>query len=624
MTCPATDAFTPGVPRRGHAAAARSTSSASAGARRRATSTTTAGPTSCRPTAWWTTGSTSRIRRRASDYWYVNHKLMQSGPGDPHLRGHVGRPPRPLHLRTRGAPRLPQPRRRRNPALRGRGATQLGWTTGDNSRGVLLARPRQRRRPRRRGHHSPGPSRSTATRCAAGRPGARHWIGLALEGDGTACNREAAGTRVSVAYVEDGAARGAGAGGDRHQRLLGAGRPAAVLRPGRLTRAGRGERVLVRSLLRPPRAARCRRAITRSANDGRLRQPRRARAVVVHGRALVRGARGRALSIDLLGRRIALWRGQDGRVRASTARCAHLGADLGQGQVVGDDLRCRLPSLDLRRDGPLRDVPSFRAGARLARAVSMPSRSATGPVFLFNGPAAGFSTTPRSELAGTTPICVRHPPAPRAGALPSPPGRRQRPRRGALPHRARPRLPDRSGRGGTGAASCAHPLGAAAAARRCRPRAFRLLAGDTFTAIFSTWGGSMATIEGHTGSPRCSCSSPIVAIGSRGSESQTVLFWPRDAALRLAKGRGRPGAHGLGALRRPLRARGPAFPAGARSHRCAAGRFHASSERAAENDRRPRRTRMRRQPPQAAAARRAFSASSWLSDSTASRAASSP
>jgi ASPIC and UnbV len=31
---------------------------------------------------------------------------------------------------------------------------------------------------------------------------AHHWIGLALEGNGTTCNREAAGTRVALTYVD--------------------------------------------------------------------------------------------------------------------------------------------------------------------------------------------------------------------------------------------------------------------------------------------------------------------------------------------------------------------------------------------------------------------------------------
>jgi hypothetical protein len=41
------------------------------------------------------------------------------------------------------------------------------------------------------------------TRAESGRPD-RHWIGLALEGDGRTCNREAAGSRVVAAHAEGG------------------------------------------------------------------------------------------------------------------------------------------------------------------------------------------------------------------------------------------------------------------------------------------------------------------------------------------------------------------------------------------------------------------------------------
>lgn len=48
--------------------------------------------------------------------------------------------------------------------------------------------------------------------------------------------------------------------------------------------------------------------------------------------------RGRAFSRTLFGKRVALYRGEDGKARALAARCPHLGADLGAGTVRGDRL----------------------------------------------------------------------------------------------------------------------------------------------------------------------------------------------------------------------------------------------------------------------------------------------
>ncbi len=50
--------------------------------------------------------------------------------------------------------------------------------------------------------------------------------------------------------------------------------------------------------------------------------------------------RGRARSLDLLRRRIVLFRDESGAVHALDGQCPHLGADLGLGTVEGTELRC--------------------------------------------------------------------------------------------------------------------------------------------------------------------------------------------------------------------------------------------------------------------------------------------
>jgi phenylpropionate dioxygenase-like ring-hydroxylating dioxygenase large terminal subunit len=243
--------------------------------------------------------------------------------------------------------------------------------------------------------------------------------------------------------------------------------------------------------------------------------------------------RGRALSIDMLGRRIALWRGQDGCVRALEARCAHMGADLGQGQVVGDDLRCAFHHWRYDGTGRCVDVPALDAVPAFARAASYAVEERHGLVFLFNAPQPAFPLPSFDGWDDADLVPIRlparrmrcHPHLAIANGLDV---EHYRTVHGLdfltvpvveepAPHRVRIRLELRL-----------PPADAAT-------RALRLLAGDTFTAIFSTWGGSMATIEGHTGS------TPLLLLfthrgdGSRGSESQTVLFWPRARLFALPR-----------------------------------------------------------------------------------------
>jgi hypothetical protein len=130
------------------------------------------------------------------DYWYVNHKLMQSGPemhsyadmwGD--LRGRCIYPneARRVYL-NRGAGAKPQ-------FVDVAGV--VGLTRRDNSRGVALVDLDNDGRLDvviANQHGAPSLLRnvpSPATLPAS-------WIGLRLQGDGKRCNREALGSTVSV------------------------------------------------------------------------------------------------------------------------------------------------------------------------------------------------------------------------------------------------------------------------------------------------------------------------------------------------------------------------------------------------------------------------------------------
>jgi phenylpropionate dioxygenase-like ring-hydroxylating dioxygenase large terminal subunit len=100
-------------------------------------------------------------------------------------------------------------------------------------------------------------------------------------------------------------------------------------------------------------------------------------------------ARGGARSFQLGPRRITVYRDVDGRAHALDARCPHLGADLGQGTVDGDALRCAFHGWTFGPDGacrhtPGRDTPSTR------RARAYPVQERWGLIWIFNGPTPLF------------------------------------------------------------------------------------------------------------------------------------------------------------------------------------------------------------------------------------------
>ena len=135
------------------------------------------------------------------DYWYVNEKLMRSGPeihtyadmwGD--LRGYCINP------------------HESNRVYLSRGnvdklqfvdvAPQLGWKAEPPSRGILLA-----------DFDNDGALDVAVTHITApiamyrntrNDRGDAHWIGFDLRGNGTTCNRDAAGSTVTISYPENG------------------------------------------------------------------------------------------------------------------------------------------------------------------------------------------------------------------------------------------------------------------------------------------------------------------------------------------------------------------------------------------------------------------------------------
>jgi len=118
---------------------------------------------------------------------------------------------------------------------------------------------------------------------------------------------------------------------------------------------------------------------------------------------------GQVKSYDLLNRRIALFRNEQGRIHAVDARCPHLGADLGQGRVEGDQLRCAFHGWRFDAAGAcchapgLDDIPN-----RHLRVY--PTLERWGLVWIFNGPQPLFDLPETPVDAGRPCRPVRLPP----------------------------------------------------------------------------------------------------------------------------------------------------------------------------------------------------------------------
>jgi phenylpropionate dioxygenase-like ring-hydroxylating dioxygenase large terminal subunit len=93
---------------------------------------------------------------------------------------------------------------------------------------------------------------------------------------------------------------------------------------------------------------------------------------------------------ELLGKRLVAYRTSAGVPVILDGRCAHLGADLGQGQVAGECLRCPFHGWEYGPDGRCVRIPASGQIPPFARIDRYPTLERHGLVFFFNGPEPLF------------------------------------------------------------------------------------------------------------------------------------------------------------------------------------------------------------------------------------------
>jgi phenylpropionate dioxygenase-like ring-hydroxylating dioxygenase large terminal subunit len=96
------------------------------------------------------------------------------------------------------------------------------------------------------------------------------------------------------------------------------------------------------------------------------------------------------VSRDLFGRRLVVFRTDSGRIAALEARCSHLAADLGCGQVVGEAIRCPFHHWEYGTDGKCSHLPASREIPGFARQQCFPIKERHGYLYVFNGSQALF------------------------------------------------------------------------------------------------------------------------------------------------------------------------------------------------------------------------------------------
>lgn len=96
-------------------------------------------------------------------------------------------------------------------------------------------------------------------------------------------------------------------------------------------------------------------------------------------------------SFKLFRQRIAVYRGASGQVVALDAFCPHLGADLGNGRVVGDHLQCYFHQWELNPQGQLCRIacrPALEQSFAKVGNRAYPVQEAYGHIWVFSAPEA--------------------------------------------------------------------------------------------------------------------------------------------------------------------------------------------------------------------------------------------
>lgn len=114
---------------------------------------------------------------------------------------------------------------------------------------------------------------------------------------------------------------------------------------------------------------------------------------------------GEPHSINVFGQKLVVFRSGDGKINVLDGYCRHMGGDLSQGQVKGNEIACPFHDWRWGGDGRCKNVPYGKRAPRLARTATWTTLEQDGMLFVWNDPEGkpppANATIPRIEGASS-------------------------------------------------------------------------------------------------------------------------------------------------------------------------------------------------------------------------------
>ena len=105
---------------------------------------------------------------------------------------------------------------------------------------------------------------------------------------------------------------------------------------------------------------------------------------------------GKPHSVQAFGQKLVVFSGSDGKLNVLDAYCRHMGGDLSQGTVKGDEVACPFHDWRWGGDGRCKQIPYSRRVPLRARTAAWPTLDQDGMLFVWNDPEGN---PPPAEVA---------------------------------------------------------------------------------------------------------------------------------------------------------------------------------------------------------------------------------
>jgi len=111
--------------------------------------------------------------------------------------------------------------------------------------------------------------------------------------------------------------------------------------------------------------------------------------------------RGQVVPLTFLGKELAIYRGEDGKIVALDAYCPHMGAHLAEGRIEGNSLRCLFHYWKYAPNGHCTEIPALGGcPPALVRTSSWPVQEKYGLIWVWTGEKPRYPIPYVPELEG--------------------------------------------------------------------------------------------------------------------------------------------------------------------------------------------------------------------------------